>query len=210
MRIAVVYIFPNEGRYEKLAKRFVSACEKYPVGAAYQLYVVLNGCNEVTDRQRDVFASLSPKFIFHDNFGKDIGAYQLVAGIIACDLMVCMGAPVRPCHIGWLDCMVAAVEGNGPGLYGCWGLHVPRPHLRTTLFWTMPEILNAYPERIQNNQRYEFEFGANGLSQFCMKEGFPVRQVTRLGVFETPDWHHVDREDCIALDQHCDNLGYKD
>lgn len=210
MRVAVVYVFPtvNFRHYEKLAARFVAAYAKHPAGAEHELYVAVNGGGQITDRQRALFDSINPHYIYHNNVGRDIGAYQMAARGVPCDLLVCVGAPVRPCHIGWLAYMVAAVEDNGPGLYGCWAFHVPNPHLRTTLFWTAPEILNAYPEQIQNHRRYEFEFGKNSISQFCMRKGIPVLQVTRLGVFEQANWHHVEREDCLMLDQHCDNLKY--
>jgi len=210
MRIALIYIFPNlqHRTYEPLAQRFTKAYLDFPTATDHELYVCVNGSGEITPRQRQLFSPLDPRFIHHDNSGRDIGAYQFAAKILACDLLVCMGAPTRPCMDGWLDFMVQAVQDNGPGLYGCWAFKTPAPHIRTTLFWTQPEILNAYPAPIDTSKRYQFEFGPSSITQFCFQVGLQTLQVTKAGVFNRDNWHHVEREESMMLDQHCDKLGY--
>jgi hypothetical protein len=211
MNVAVLYVLPiiSPKLYEPMAARFVQKYIEHPTAINHNLYVCLNGASWVTAEQERLFHPLSPTFVFHNNSGKDVGAYQMVAQSAPCDLLVCMGTPTRPCEDGWLDYMVQAVEDNGPGVYGCWAFTVPRPHIRTTLFWCQPEILNAYP-RVQNENRYEFEFGSQSIAQWSLNNGMAALQVTRRGVFASNDWGHVDRQDCICLDQHCDNLNYKD
>ena len=211
MRIGLVYVFPiaKFQLYEPMARRFIAAYRKYSTAAESDLYVCINGSDHATQRQTDLFLEVSPKFIFHDNSAKDIGAYRLAASILSCDLLVCLGTPVRPCVEGWLDYMVAAFERHGPGIYGCWGYHVPSRHLRTTCFWLPPAVLNAYPHRITTGERYEFEFGNRSLSAFGLSMGLPLIQVTLAGTFPVEQFHHVEREESIMLDQHCDRLGYQ-
>lgn len=210
MKVALCYVFPNVQHriYEPLARRFTAAYVNNAVATDHELFVCVNGGGEITPRQEQLFAPLCPEFIYHTNAGRDIGAYQMAAGYLSCDLLVCIGSPVRPCEPGWLDYMVQAVENNGPGLYGCWAFHEPAPHIRTTLFWTQPQVLNAYPHPVDNSRRYEFEFGPKSITQFCAQTGLQTLQVTKAGVFNRHDWHHVERDESIMLDQHTDNLRY--
>ncbi len=211
MTVAVVYCFANvkAQTYEPCAKRFADKyCEFPPGDTDHELIVVVNGGGNATPRQRTLFNPLAPRFIVHDNTGKDLGGYLKVALTFPCDLLVCVGGPGRPCVAGWLDIMVDAVERNGPGVYGLWGQLEPRPHLKTTLFWCSPELLLQYPHPIRNDTRYEFEFGPDNITLFAQRMGFTVAQVTRTGVFGVKDFHVPDREDCLMLDQHSDKLGY--
>lgn len=194
-----------------MARRFATQYVNFPPGETdHELFVVVNGGGQVTPRQERLFSPLYPSFLYHDNTGKDIGAFLMAARNIPCDLLVCLGGPVRPRMTGWLDVMVRAVENNGPGLYGCWGFHQPAIHIRTTVFWITPQLLNAYPHGIDNAHRYFFEHGPDSITLWCLKNGFPTLQVTRRGVFDVPKWHHVEQQDCLMLDQHCDRLGWKD
>lgn len=213
MRTAVVYVFPqiNAKVYEPQAMRFAKQYLRFPAGETnHDLYVVCNGGGEVTKRQESLFEPLAPTFLYHNNCGRDIGAFIMAAQNVPCDLLVCLGAPTRPRMDCWLDRMVRAVEDNGPGLYGCWGFHAPAVHIRTTVFWITPQILNAYPVQIDDHRRYEFEHGGQSITRFCMSKGFPVMQVTGRGVFPVDKWHHVEQADCIFMDQHCERIGWID
>jgi hypothetical protein len=214
VRICVAYIFPQVSlpTYTPMARRFVLQYLKYPPGETdHDLYVVLNGGNgSVAEWQRKVFEPLAPQFIHHNNVGRDLGGYVHVAQTIPCDLLVCIGSPARPRLDCWLDLMVRAVEENGPGLFGIWGFHVPALHIRTTVFWLPPQILAAYPHHIDDHNRYEVEHGATSIARFCVKKGFPVLQVTRRGVFPIEQFHHVEVQDCLFLDQHYDYCGVQD
>lgn len=209
MKIALVYVLPvaNPKLYLPMARRFVEKYIEFVPGTTdHELFVCINGGTGLHSQLRELFYPLVPSFLYHDNSGRDIGAYQMAAKSIKCDLIMCMGTPVRPCKAGWLDWIVKAVEDNGPGLYGCWAFHVPAPHIRTTLFWTWPEILNSYPHAIETSQRYSFEFGATSITSHCMKMKLPVLQVTAYGVFEQKDWHFVEPDENIFEDQHVDKL----
>lgn len=207
MRIAIVYVLPVISFYEPMARRFAQQYILHPPGTSdHNVFVVLNGTNSVSDRQRQLFYPLVPEFLCHDNSGKDIGAYQMAAQVIDADIIMCVGTPVRPCVAGWLDWIVKGIEDNGPGLYGCWAFHVPSPHIRTTLFWTHRAILLSYPHAVSTDKRYEFEFGTNSITRHCMKLGLPTLQVTANGVFDVKDWHVADSNENIFLDQHCDKF----
>lgn len=213
MKIAVAYVFPqvSQSVYEPMAKRFSAQYCRFPPGVIdHELYVICNGGGRITPRQEALFAPLVPKFIYHDNTGRDIGAYQMAARTIPCDLLVCIGAPARPRYACWLDIMVRAVEDNGPGLFGCWGFHAPAVHLRTTVFWITPQVFNAYPIQVGNDQRYHFEHSHESITMWTIKKGFPCLQVTARGAFSVENWHHVEQADSLFADQHCDRIGWVD
>ena len=211
MRIALVYIFPQVDlpTYGRLAHRFTQSYMQNPPGAVdHSLYVVANGA----EPNKTLKAYLSPlpvTWLTHNNYGKDIGAFQLAARSIDCDLLVCLGANVYFHRPGWLDYIAKAYLDYGPGLYGAWGFHQPLSHLRTTAFWMPPAILNSYPIWVGNEHRYEFEHGYGSILAHVTKIGYPVMMVTRRGVFAERDFHHVECEDCLFLDQHTDSIGYK-
>jgi hypothetical protein len=176
----------------------------------HDLYVVLNGGSSVSDRAENLFDPLAPKFLFHNNSAKDIGAYMMAARTVPCDLLFCIGSPARPRIDGWLDYMVRAVENNGPGIYGCWGFHHPSTHLRTTVFAITPDLLNNYPHTIDDARRYEFEHGKDCILLWCVRKGFAGMMVTARGEFPLDQFHYVDHRDSLFTDQHMDGAGFKE
>lgn len=211
MTTALIYVFPNQLKYESLAQRFADKYVEHPPGETEcVLHVVVNGGGKITPGQERLFHPFRPKFLYHDNSAKDLGAYLMAARMIDCDLMVCLGAPVRPCRAGWLDMIVSAVENNGPGLYGPWGAHAPTTHLSTTAFAIAPEILKTYPYPVKNETRYQFEHGPQSITAFTRKQGFPVMQVTARGVFRVEHFHVPDRSETLLLGQVTAHYGFED
>lgn len=210
----MAYIYPNIGsrHYDDCARRFTIQYAKYDPGQRdHSIYVIVNGGGTLSTAQRRLFDPLPVNFMHHDNSGKDIGAYQMIARRVPCDLLVCLGSPVRPRMDGWLGIIEKAVLNNGPGLYGAWGFHAPVPHIRTTAFFIPPEILNEYPYQITDRLRYFFEHDPReSITMFCKHHGFPVCMVTAKGVFPMERWHHVQKEHCTVLDQHVERIGYHD
>jgi hypothetical protein len=214
VKIAVVYVYPalDARRYQGLARRFVDSYTKFPPGATnHTVHVIVNagdpGRIKIYER---IFRPLSCQFTMHSNIGKDIGAFQLAAESLKdFDLMICLGAPVHCRVAGWLDYLVRIYESNGPGLYGAWGFHQPRPHIRTTAFWLPPALLSSYPHRVTNELRYEFEHGTGSIRAHAASFGLDSFMVTLKGCFTIADWHHVANEDCLFLDQHTQRIGYK-
>ena len=205
MKIAIVYVHPcvNAAVYVPCARKFVESYMEHPPGGAdHELYVVVNGGIPMGDWNRNLFRPLAPKFLQHNNYGKDIGAYQAAADQIDCDLMVCLGAPVYFHHAGWLDRIVGAYLEYGPAVYGAWGVQQPRPHLRTTGFWLPPHFLNAYPIRVGDGDRYPFEHGADSIVLWTQRLGFEPIMVTWRGCYHMPDWQPIGRDESLFIDQH--------
>jgi len=212
VRICLVYVLPmlNAEVYGPAAKRWSQSYMDFPPGETdHEIVVCLNGGNGHGPYQKKLFEPLPVTFFEHNNWGKDIGAFQMAAEQIPCDLLVCMGSFVHFHQAGWLDRMVHAFEDNGPTVYGAWGFHLPSPHLRTTAFWMPPDLLNAYPTQIGDRDRYGFEHGGNSLTLWSQRMGFEPLMVTWNGVFDMPQWHHVDGAESLILDQHCDRAGIK-
>tara|TARA_R110000868_G_scaffold86512_7_gene242655 strand:+ start:95 stop:733 length:639 start_codon:yes stop_codon:yes gene_type:complete len=212
MNIAVVYVYPdlNARLYKPLAKRFVSSYMEHPPGESdHQLHVAVNFGRPGNTEYDRLFSPLMPRFLMHDNSGKDIGAFQFASQTIPCDLMVFLGAPVHFRQGGWLDRIVRVYEQYGPAFYGCWGFHQPAMHIRTTAFWCAPEILNSYPYNVNDSSRYEFEHGQRSIANHVVKLGLPVFMVTWNGCYPVESWHHVENKDCLMLDQHTDGLSYQ-
>ncbi len=207
MNIALVYVHPTAAAsvYVPLARRFVESYMENPPGEAdHELYVSVNGGVEFGDWTRHLFRPLVPQFLQHNNYGKDIGAYQAAADVIECDLMVCLGSPIHFHRAGWLDRIVMAYMENGPAVYSPWGFQHPRPHLRTTAFWCPPELLNSYPTRVSDRERYQFEHGDNSIALWSQKQGFEPIQVTWKGNYKMESWKPIPRHESLFIDQHMD------
>jgi hypothetical protein len=213
VKIAVIYVYPDlrADTYPHLARRFVSSYMEFPPGQHdHDLHVVVNlGQPQFLPNYQRVFNPLRPQFMMHDNRGQDIGAYQLAAQKIDCDLMVFLGSPIRCRQAGWLDRIIRVYEENGPALYGPWAFHHPRAHVRTTAFWCPPQLLNSYPYIVTSGSRYEFEHGQNNIVNHVSNLGLYSYMVTWRGCFPIEQWHHVENQDCLLLDQFTDRMGYQ-
>jgi hypothetical protein len=211
VKVALIYIFPQVAAhtYEPLARRFTQTYLANPPGVEpHDLHVISNG-GDITEHQRKLFDPLPVTHHTHNNVGKDVGAFQMAAETIPCDLMLCLGSHVHFWRAGWLDQIVGVFLDNGPGLYGCWAFHQPADHIRTTAFWLPPEVLRSYPSWIGDHQRYAFEHDRqNSITAWCRKVGFPTLQVTWNRVLDYDHWDHVIRNETLLLDQHCDHQGW--
>jgi len=206
MRIAVIYVHPTvlAKTYAPMARRFVRTYLEHPPGESdHTIHVAINGTIEIGKWCRQLFDPLPCQFFQHNNAGKDIGAYQAAADLIDCDLMLCMGSPLHFHKAGWLDQIVRAYEEYGPTVYGAWAFPVPRPHIRTTAFWLPPELLNSYPKRVGDNDRYSFEHGANSIALWSKSVGFDPLMVTWSGVYRMEAWQNISRDEGLFIDQHC-------
>jgi len=212
VKVVVAYVYPmvNTGMYNLLAERFVRSYMDHPPGAhPHELYVVVNGGDPRSPYLKSIFSAITGSFLHHNNYGKDIGAYQKAAHEVPCDLLVCLGSHVHFRRAGWLDRIVDAFQNNGPHLYGCWAFHQPKDHIRTTAFWCPPELLKSYPLAVGDGDRYEFEHGNKSIVHHVNGLGLGCYQVTWDGVYAPEGWHHVENDQCLMLDQHTDRLGYQ-
>jgi hypothetical protein len=207
MKVVVAYVYPDlkANIYHPMARRFVESYMSNPPGTHdHEIHVLVTLGRAGNPAYARRMSPLTCSFMMHNNDGKDIGAFQQAAEQIECDLLVCLGAPIHFHKPGWLDRIINVYEQNGPGLYGCWGFHQPREHLRTTAFWTSPEIIKAYPYSVHNDSRYEFEHGAKSFHNIVKAMGIDSYMVTWDGCYPPDAWHHVTRDQCLLLDQHCD------
>jgi hypothetical protein len=211
LKIVLAYIYPNveQSKYVPLAQRFARSYMENPPGSTdHELYAIVNGLSSPKEHLDKIFAPVPMRYLQHNNWGKDIGAFQMIANSVECDLLVCFGSHIHFHLPGWLDRMAAVYLDAGPSLYGAWAFHQPAHHIRTTAFWLPPHLLTAYPYLIGNGDRYGFEHGPESITLWSRKMGFPPLMVTRTGCFDEAHWHHVEREDCLFLDQHTERIGY--
>jgi hypothetical protein len=208
VKTAVAYVYPTVKRriYHPLAKRFAESWVAHPPGRSpCTLYVLCNGAPP-SESDRECFRGLSAQYLLHDNEGLDIGAYQMAAKTISCDLLVCFGAPVRFYRPGWLDRIMDAYLDNGPGLYGCACYLTPDWHVRTTAFWCPPELLQSYPLPIGSDRqsRYGFEHGPQSFTRHVLKAGFPCVMVTWTKACSFDQWREnaPTRDEVLVRDQH--------
>lgn len=207
MNIALCYVLPclNQPKYGPAARLFADTYMSHPPGQTdHRLYVILNGSTGVGPYQRSLFNPLPVEYLEHNNWGRDIGAFQMAADQLDCDLLVCLGAHVHFNRAGWLDRMVSVFEDNGPAVYGAWGFQVPLPHLRTTAFWMPRDLLRLYPNVIGDNHRYGFEHGQDSISLWSQRMGFEPQMVTWQGCYGMADWHPIPNDQALCLDQHAD------
>lgn len=199
----------NAPVYHPAARAFAASYVQNPPGLTdHELIVGLNGTTPKGPLHDKLFAPLAPNFLVYNNFGKDLGLFVHAADVLECDLLVCMGAHINFHLPGWLDIIMARYLEFGPSFYGAWGFHHPKPHIRTTCFWCPPDLLRLYPFAISDHTRYEAEHGSNSFALWSKSVGFEPMMVTRRGCFKMDEWHHVERADCLFLDQHCARIGY--
>lgn len=211
MTVSLVYVHPrvNQRVYIPAAKRFIRSYMDHPPGGTqHDIQVVINGDRPNRSDER-TFNPVSVNFLSHDNFGKDIGAFQMAASALKSDLIVCLGANVHFRRAGWLDIMVNAIQKNGPGVYGAYCFHQPAIHVRTTCFWILREMLDMYPHQISNESRYDFEHGPHSVAKWCIDMGFNAWLTTWNEVLPPEKWRHVENHEALVLDQHSDRIGYK-
>lgn len=210
VNIAVVYCYPlvRSNTYYPLAKRFCETWRRFPPGEAHEFHVVCNGAQPI-DSDRRIFSGMEARFHTHNNFGWDIGAYQKMADDIPADLMVFLGAPSHFHRPGWLRRMAEAYIENGPNLYGVTCYEGPTTHVRTTVFWCHPAIMQTYPFRVGSarTDRYGFEHGPKSLTHHVLDNGLDCVMVTWSGVYSyrpPGNWHrHMpDADDILVRDQH--------
>src|SRR5437660_7113390 len=172
MKIACVYVYPtanNGAPFARLAERFGTSCPENPPLMDHMMVVVSNGGPPNGQAVSQFSFIEGTKFIEHDNSGYDIGAFQLAARVVICDLMVFFGSSAYFRGPGWLRRMVQVYQQLGEGLYGCTGNQGDRrvnvsPHVRTTAFWCNPKLVDAHPFKVGDpSQRYPWEHGQNCL-----------------------------------------------
>lgn len=198
MKIALIYIHvPHDPEHVDLACRFVATYNHFPPMGPHDTVVVCNG-SPPTAFTKMLFASLpNLSFLDHDDSGWDIGAYQKAAREVPCDMMIFCGGSLHFVRPAWLHRMASAFIKQGPGLYGAMGnagdLKVNvQPHIRTTGFWTCPQLFNAYPIRVtRQEQRYEFEHGKTCLTSWMLSQGKKVMVVTWNGEYVKEDWDRI-------------------
>jgi hypothetical protein len=208
MKVAIIYVHPTTlaRTYQPLARRFVGSYMEAPPGQSdHELYVAINGGIAIGQWCSDLFSPLAPRFFAHNNYGKDIGAYQAAADLIDCDLLVCLGSHCHFHRAGWLDRMIGAYIENGPALYGCWGFLHPSAHIRTTAFWLPPWLLLAYPRQVGSNpERYGFEHGPESITLWSQQQGFEPLMVTWKGTYTMKSWEPINWRESLVIDQHID------
>ena len=209
MTVAIAYVFPNihASRYNPAAQRFASTYQQFPPGGCgNDLYVIANG-PPLSLSQKEIFNPMRAQHFNHNNFGKDIGAFQMIASQVKCDLMLFFGAHIYFWRAGWLDRILDTYLSHGPGLYGTWAFHQPRPHLRTTAFWCHPTLLAEYPHNVSQNggggQRYAMEHGPQCHTSWVRSKGltpwivgwdciWPVTQCDQMpGGFHNGDQYNI-------------------
>ena len=187
--VAVVYVYPvRRAEYDQAARRFVSTYREFPPLADHTLHVVCNG-EAWSEENAAIFAGIPCRFHFHDDSGWDIGAFQMAAREIECDLLVCLGGHTHFKRAGWLGRMCEAFNEYGPGLYGSSASYYLSDHIRTAAFWCHPGLIHAYGKRVRTHQeRYDFEHGANSITALAESLGLGCSMVTWEGIYPKAEW----------------------
>ncbi len=181
-KIVCVFVYALDGNQGFAAKaaNFAASYELNPPGMDHETLIVCNGV-PANPESRALFNALpNVTFLDHDNSGWDIGAFQLAARTVDCDLMVFFGGHTYFRKPGWLARMWEAFQNFGDTLYGSTGNQGNigvgvYPHVRTTAFWCSPGLLRDYPYRVTSvgggGQRYEAEHGKTCLSNWVKQQG---------------------------------------
>jgi hypothetical protein len=190
LRVALVYVYPvvGEPEHDVNARRFVSTYREFPPMHEHTLHVIFNG-GAPSAINSAVFDGLRTQSHQHDDSGWDIGAFQIAARDIDCDVIVCLGGNSYFKRAGWLKRMVEAVTAHGDGLYGASASYERVPHIRTTGFWCDPMLIRAYPQRVRSYaDRYRFEASESSITRLAEHVGLGCWLVTWDGEYAKDDW----------------------
>jgi hypothetical protein len=197
LKVAVVYVHvPNCPQHASWGHYFCQTYNMHPPGMHHEMVVAVNG-GEPTGPMKEIFKQLGPVTYFHhDDSGWDIGAYQAFSRQSPHDMVVFCGGSTYIRRAEWLARMVECFTAMGGKavLGSCGNLGDKRsnvsPHIRTTGFWTSPELFNLYPIKITSPaQRYPFEHGQNSFTQWFMGSGVPVVVADFDGIYHHPAWN---------------------
>lgn len=175
--IALVYVYPFGAKWDNYAKRFVARYQAYKPVTNHHLVVIANTGFPPTKAMKDTFRGVDCEWMVHSNAGWDIGAYQMAAKRVRCEIMVMFGASTYFKRAGWLERIVDSHDRYGLGIYGAMGnpgslSQKIWPHIRTTGWWLNPEILDAYPINVSHTgMRYQFEHGPACICEWAKSQG---------------------------------------
>lgn len=208
--VALVYVYPSSG-FETAAIRFVGSYTKHHPEYPHSAIVVVNG-GTVSTKVKKLFEPLQPSYFTHDNSGWDIGAFLAVSHHIKAEAMFCLGANTHFKRSGWLKRYAEVWRQHGPGMYGTLASNEVRPHLCTTGFLAPPEMLQAYPYKVDSQEdRYEFEWGKGAFWRRVQKTGMPVKMITWDGVWGMDQlrvpkniYRRGDQSNCLVYFRHSD------
>lgn len=216
MKIAVLYLkitrrvetYPIATPYEVGHKRFYNAYREFTPTIPHDLIIVRCGATEgATD-----FDAIATHYMRFDGYGSDCATYHAVVRVLDYDLVVCMNTLAYPWRPFWLQPFVEAFKTHGKGVYGATASYESHPHLRTPCIAFHPDIIREYPFRTINREdSVQFESGANNISAWAFRIGYPVVLVTVDGRYFLGDWRKPknifrrgDQSNCLIWDRHTD------
>lgn len=216
MKIAVLYLkitrrietYPIATPYEVGHKRFYDGYRKFKPTIPHDLIIVRCGATEgSTD-----FDSIATHYLRFDGMGSDCAAYQHVVRVLDYDLVLCMNTLAYPWRYFWLSPFVDALKVHGKGVYGATASYENHPHLRTPAIAFHPDVVREYPFSTTNREdSVRFESGANSISAWAERAGYPVILVTADGRYYKGDWRKPnnifrrgDQTNCLIWDRHTD------
>lgn len=212
LKVLVAYIAVSKGPITAdYCARFVGTYLAHPPEFEHDLLIVGNG-GPLPRGVAPVFDVVKAKFLPRTNDpGWDISAYQQVARLFPCDMLVCLGESVYFHRQGWLRRFVEAWLMTGPGMYGFFSSNLVRAHLNTTAFVTDPKLLMEYPRVRNHAERYDFEHGDHAFWRFVQNKRRPTKLVTWDGSWDPMLWR-VPRNilwrgtqgNCLAFCSHTD------
>jgi hypothetical protein len=194
--VTIIYVYPilPGDKYNSYADRFVRSYLACPPGYDHETIVVVNN-GKPNPALASRFAGLpNLRMLAHDNSGYDLGAFLKASKQCATDQVVFFGASTYFTRSGWLGRMMEASGKHGLALYGAMGNRGDAryrvwPHIRTTAFWTHPQVFNSYPRPVRKAQeRHAFEHGPQNFSGWVAQQGLPVLVVTWSGEFKWENW----------------------
>lgn len=223
MTVALIYVHiarPEAAEeFNAEAVKFVSTYKQFPPGCQHDIVVVF--CNgKATPEMIEIYEGLTPKNVFYEGAGRDIGAQQEAARGIKSDFVVAANSRVQFRKEGWLKRMVEAREQNGPGVYaamasyeGCpLGQVWPNPHLRTAFYGMDARLWREFPHTVNSREdSFRFESGEWNIANWCEANGHRAMLVSWGGCWDRQDWRKVpdgfrsgDQSNCLVWDRHCD------
>lgn len=227
MKTALIYLHVVAKGYPEAAppeyylpfeKRWLETKLHYWVCTDHSVRVVFCGA-DAPQKIKDMYTSRLPcTFDVYTGGGSDIGACQHALKNVDADFAVCMSTPVYFWKRGWLDCLVAARQYYGDGLYGPMASYQFTPHIRTSCWGVDPKTFAKYPYLIDTREKCCWAEHADHpgkepwqISRWYESKNMPTMMVTWNSVHAKAEWRtppnifrRGDQSNCLVWDQHVD------
>jgi len=183
----ICYCFPRGNDHLQYAFRFLNSYLTFPPQVEHTLVLLTDFGNE--PEALELFATVpNVRAVGTPDYAKDLSRYEAYSKQCGASCMMMLGGSSYCHRPGWgLRALTAFQKLGSSAILGTCG-HTGAPgvhkHLRSTGWWTSPDLLRKYPYWPKDHAgRYGAEHGSLCFSAWAQQIGFPIWVVSFAGEY---------------------------